>query len=240
MGDEPARADLGNLVLSGRGAPELLNVPGWFEQAADGGDLVAAFNFAVCLAEGVGVERDERQAAQWLRRAAEGVPMAQYWYGRLLVEGRGLNADPAQARVWLARAAKAGIVDAQVMLGELMHNGRGGPPDPAAARNLFAQAAAQGHAGAMFALGVLADGNRDGAGRASAQDWFRQAAERGHPYAQFMLGRYLAHGLAGSTDLVEAQRLLTAAQAAGVTRARLELDRLPRPASAAGLPATAA
>jgi uncharacterized protein len=92
----------------------------------------------------------------------------------------------------------------------------------------------------MFALGVLADGNRDGADRVSAQTWFRRAAERGHPYAQLMLGRYLAHGLAGSTDLAEAQRLLEAAQAAGVTQARLELARLPSLAPVPRLPATAA
>ena len=51
----------------------------WFEQAAASGDLVAAFNFGVCLAEGVGVERDDRKATQWLRRAADGVVNAQYW-----------------------------------------------------------------------------------------------------------------------------------------------------------------
>ena len=70
----------------------------WFEQAADNGDLIAAFNFGVCLAEGVGIERDERRAAQWLRKAAEGVVTAQYWYGRLLAEGRGVEEDEAEGR----------------------------------------------------------------------------------------------------------------------------------------------
>jgi TPR repeat protein len=168
------------------------------------------------------------------------VAMAQYWYGRLLVEGRGVDIDLGEARIWLARAAEAGIAEARVMLGELMLNARGGPPDEAAARGLFEKAAEQGHAGAMFALGVLADSNRDGADRPAAQDWFRQASERGHPYAQLMLGRYLAHGLAGSTDLVEAQRLLTAARAAGVTQAELELERLARSAPASHLVETAA
>ena len=37
----------------------------WFEQAAGSGDMVAAFNFGVCLAEGVGIERDDRRAAMW-------------------------------------------------------------------------------------------------------------------------------------------------------------------------------
>src|SRR5262249_20547565 len=223
MGDEPAQAELGNLVLSGGAVSELLKVGDWFEGGAHMGDPVAAFNLAVCLTEGLGVERDERKAAEWIRRAAESLPVAQYWYGRILTEGRGLEADLTAARVWLGRAAENGIVEAQVMLGEMMLNARGGRRGEGAAGDLFAKAAAQGHAGAMFALGVLADGNGQGADRASAQQWFQQAAERGHPYAQLMLAQYLAHGLAGSTDLHEAQRLLKAAQAAGGRQARVGL-----------------
>jgi TPR repeat protein len=154
----------------------------------------------------------------------------------MLAEGRGVEGDLAAARTWLGRAAENGIAEAQVMLGELLLNARGGPRDQGAAANLFEKAAAQGHAGAMFAMGVLADGEGGEAGRVSAQQWFQQAAERGHPYAQLMLGRYLAYGLAGATDLEEAQRLLLAAQAAGVTRARLELAGL----SGAAVPSTAA
>lgn len=240
MGDRPAQAELGNFVLSGGGASDLLKVGDWFERGANTGDPVAAFNFAVCLTEGLGVERDERKAAEWIRRAAESLPVAQYWYGRTLTEGRGLEADMAEARVWLGRAAENGIVEAQVMLGEMMFNARGGPHDQSAAGDLFAKAAAQGHAGAMFALGVLADSNGQEADRTSAQRWFRQAAERGHPYAQLMLARYLTHGLAGATDLVEAQRLLKAAQAAGVTQARLDLERLSRSDASSLSPATAA
>lgn len=240
MGDQPAQAELGNLVLSGGAASDLLKVGDWFEHGANTGDPVAAFNLAVCLTEGLGVERDEGKAAEWIRRAADSLPAAQYWYGRMLAEGRGVEADLAAARIWLGRAAENGIVEAQVMLGELMFNGRGGPREEAAARDLFAKAAAQGHAGAMFALGVIADGNAAGAERTSAQRWFRQAAERGHPYAQFMLARYLAHGLAGSTDLEEAHRLLKAAQAAGVTQARLDLQRLSRAQAAPSPSVTAA
>jgi hypothetical protein len=55
-----------------------------------------------------------------------------------------------------------------------------------------------------------------------------------------MLARYLAHGLAGATDLVEAQRLLKAAQAAGVTQARLDLERLSHSDVAPSPSATAA
>ncbi len=64
-GDPSAHADLANILLQGAGDPEDgIRTREWFEQAAAAGDLVAAFNFGVCLAEGVGVERDERKAAR--------------------------------------------------------------------------------------------------------------------------------------------------------------------------------
>ena len=46
------------------GTEDAIRTREWFEQAAASGDLVAAFNFGVCLAEGVGVERDDRKAAR--------------------------------------------------------------------------------------------------------------------------------------------------------------------------------
>ena len=96
-GDRQAQADLANLLLSGAGSNEDgQRTRELFEQAAGSGDLVAAFNLGVCLAEGVGVERDDRRAMLWLRRAADGVVNAQYWYGRMLAEGRGIEPDPAE------------------------------------------------------------------------------------------------------------------------------------------------
>ena len=111
------------------GTEDAIRTREWFEQAAASGDLVAAFNFGVCLAEGVGVERDDRKAAEWLRRAADGVVNAQYWYGRMLVEGRGVDANPEEGRAWIKRAADVGMVEAEVLLAEMMLNGRGGPKD---------------------------------------------------------------------------------------------------------------
>jgi TPR repeat protein len=70
-----------------------------FEQAAASGDAVAAYNCAVCLAYGVGVTGDGKLAL-WLREAADQVPHAQFWYGRVLAEGRGApkGADGSHAQ----------------------------------------------------------------------------------------------------------------------------------------------
>ena len=146
-----SHVDLGNLLLRGHGdEQDSIRTREWFEQAAESGDLIAAFNFGVCLAEGVGIERDDRKAAEWLRRAADGVVNAQYWYGRMLVEGRGVEANPEEGRIWIAKAAEVGMIEAQVMLADMMLSGRGGPKDHPAALALFEKAAGQGHVGAMF------------------------------------------------------------------------------------------
>ena len=152
-GDGPARADLGNLLLIGIGEEDdRVRIYKGFEQAAASGDLVAAYNCAVCLSHGVGVARDDREAALWLRKAADQVPSAQFWYGRILTEGRGVNRDLAEGRKWIARAADVGVVDAQVMLGEMMLTGTGGACDPPGALALFQEAAANGHPAALMML----------------------------------------------------------------------------------------
>jgi TPR repeat protein len=152
-GDGPARAELGNLLLIGIGEEDdRVRVYKGFEQAAASGDLVAAYNCAVCLSRGIGVARDDRAAALWLRKAADRVPSAQFWYGRILAEGRGVDRDLAEARKWIARAADVGIVDAQVALGEMMLTGTGGACDPPGALALFQEAAANGHPAALMML----------------------------------------------------------------------------------------
>src|SRR6185436_1267596 len=136
-GDADAQADLATLLRTG-GASTVMGEPPpvhkWFEIAAEQGDLVAAFNYAVCLAEGVGVPRDDVRAAFWLKRAADDLVSAQYWYGRMLAEGRGVPRDDAEAITWFARAAEAGLVEAQVALAERHLNGLGTPRNPQLAK----------------------------------------------------------------------------------------------------------
>ena len=107
------------------------------------------------------MERDERLAAQWMRRAADGVVNAQYWYGRMLVEGRGVQTDAREGRAWIARAAGAGMAEAEVALAQMMVNGSGGRCDLFTARALLEKAAKGGHDGAISALGALNSDRQD-------------------------------------------------------------------------------
>jgi len=193
-GDGSACAEFGNLLLTGMGEEDdRVCLYKEFEQASASGDPVAAYNCAVCLALGVGVARDDSEAALWLRKAADRVPNAQFWYGRVLVEGRGVDRDVAEGRRWIARAAEVGMVDAQVALGEMMLTGAGGACDPPGALALFEKAAASGHPAAMFANGVIYSGVYGVlADHDACQHWFRAAAEHGHPAAQIMPERHVA------------------------------------------------
>ena len=201
-GDGSARAELGNLLLTGMGEEDdRVRIYKGFEQAAASGDPVAAYNCAVCRSHGVGVARDDREAALWLRKAADREPNAQFWYGRVLVEGRGVDRDLAEGRRWIARAAEIGVADAQVALGEMMLTGTGGACDPPGALALFETAAANGHPAGMFATGVVYGGVHGvAANHAAAQYWLRAAAEHGHPAAQLMLDRHVVANAADQAD----------------------------------------
>ena len=236
-GDDLARSDVAALLLKRQTNPRLTEpapVHEWFEKAAESGDAIGAYNFAVCLAEGVGVERDDARAAQWFRRAAENVVNAQYRYGRVLAEGRGVPQDFKEARRWLQEAASKNLLEALLDLAALNIQGLGGPRDDEAACELFERAAAQGNPDAMFALGALYGGGHEIAtDRVRSLSWYRQAAERQHPRAALMLGKYLRAGIATEPDLAEARRWFSIAASAGLAEAKAELATLPPPVEAA-------
>ncbi|MGF7160894.1 hypothetical protein FHS85_002525 [Rhodoligotrophos appendicifer] len=229
-GDSRAQADLAELLQSGSGSALFLEPPPvheWFERAAEEGDLVGAFNYAVCLAEGVGMPRDDERAAFWLKRAAEGVVTAQYWYGRMLAEGRGLEQNEPEAIDWFTRAAQAGLADAQVALAEMILDGRGAPRDYAAAESWFLKALPEGHVGAMFGLGELHSGGHETeADYEVAAEWFAQAAACDHPIACLMLARYAVLGLGGPQDIAAGRRWYETAVSFGVPGAADELATL--------------
>ncbi len=161
-----------------------------FQEVAEAGDMAAAYNVGLCYGEGIGTKRDDEKALIWFRRAAETLPIAQYWCARMLGEGRGAAQDFAEARAWFLRAAEEGFHDAQAAAGEMLANGRGGPPDRARAKIMFSNAAAVGHAGALFALGMLAQGAcGEPADHATAAAFLRLAADKGHAKAREILGQ---------------------------------------------------
>jgi len=172
-GDTDAQASLATLLQTGE-APTLEKDPPpvseWFGRAAEQGDLIGAFNYAVCLAEGVGVPRNDKKAVQWLKRAAEGVVDAQYWYGRMLADGRGVTRDDVEAAAWFVRAAEQGHGHAALMFARYAAQGLGVPQDDEVARQWYLEAESLGVVEASAELAALDETQMSNIGSKTGSD----------------------------------------------------------------------
>lgn len=93
---------------------------GWYEKAADNGDLFAMNNLAALLERGPVALRDASAARRRYAQAARtGFAPAQFNLGRMLAQGIGGTADLDEAAEWLRKAAAAGVPEAQTALDQL-------------------------------------------------------------------------------------------------------------------------
>jgi TPR repeat protein len=121
------------------------------------GDSEAQFRLALVYFLGEEVPRDDAQAVEWFRKAAEqGNPDAQFGLGLLYRDGeRGVPRDDAQAVEWFRKAAEQGYADAQFGLGLMYDMGEGVSEDDAQAVEWYRKAAEQGYAKAQYLLGMM-------------------------------------------------------------------------------------
>jgi TPR repeat protein len=77
-----------------------------FREAAENGHLDSQFNLALMYENGIGIDKDEKEAIIWYRKAAEqGSAFAQYNLAVLYENGRGTAVDFAQANQWYRKAS---------------------------------------------------------------------------------------------------------------------------------------
>ena len=94
---------------------------------------------------GQGVPRDDAEAIQWHRMAADqGSTEAQFSLGYIYANGRGVPQDYVEAAKWFRRAADRGDANAQISLGFMYANGQGVSRDFAEAANWYRRAAERG------------------------------------------------------------------------------------------------
>jgi TPR repeat protein len=179
------------------------------------------------------VAKDEVQAVDWFRRAAEqGDAAAQTNLGQAYREGRGVSKDQAEAVAWFRRAAEQGSGWAQYFLGNAYRTGEGVGRDDAQAVMWWHKGADQGYAfaennlGAMYALG---EGVARDYGRAAY--WLASATRHGHPtsaaHLKKLLGKLPARRLRAATEVRDAPDAAAAAIRMGVARERAyELSRI--------------
>lgn len=89
-------------------------------EAAAKGNSKAAYEVGRHFLEGIGIEKNDDNAIQWLKLAAGSphyVREAMYDLGRMYEQGLGAQADPAKAKEWYEKAAKKGHAGAREKLG---------------------------------------------------------------------------------------------------------------------------
>ena len=91
----------------------------WLKLSADQKNAYGAYYLGRLIAE-----RDNTKTAALFKFAAdEGLPQAQYFYGKALKEGRGVPQDRLSAYIWLTIAVDAGYTAAGADLNELEGGG---------------------------------------------------------------------------------------------------------------------
>ena len=72
---------------------------------------------------GIGVDRDEDKAVEWLNKAAEqGNARAQVWIGGRYLNGTGVEKEEFEAVKWFRKAAEQGHKDAETALQKLQES----------------------------------------------------------------------------------------------------------------------
>lgn len=194
----------------------------WLNQAAKYGHAEAQFELGTMYAYGRGVDKNDAEAAKWLRAAAEqGLDMA------CLVLGIRYNdrQNYPEAEKWFRAAAVRGHAWSQCELGKMCFRGHGVEQNYAEAVKWFRFAAEQGFADAQYNLGVCYwKGVGVERNYTEALTWYRAAAEQGFPNAQFELARMYLNGYGVKEDYAEARKWLRAAAAQGHAAAQRVLD----------------
>eukprot|EP00935_MAST-01C_sp_MAST-1C-sp1_P001411 g1411.t1 len=146
-------------------------------------------DLGVMFSEGRAVERNQKKAVQWFRKAAElGDPLAQINLGACYIHGDGVAQSNETAVEWYTRAVEQGSEQAESALGWMYAQGRGVPRDWETAIELLKQAADKGSQQAERRLGLLYyQGNAaDNVPQSFelAAEWWLKAATKGDAKAQ--------------------------------------------------------
>lgn len=195
------------------------------EAAAARGEPSAHTLIGRIYAEGLGVPRDDKRAAEWFEKGAKlGDVNAEFAIGLMKAEGRGVAKDLAAAATHFEAAAKTGHPAANYNLGLLFLKGEGKPENPYRAAAHIRFAAEKGLAAAQYDLGTL---YQHGLGvqndAAEASRWIRAAADQGMTVAKYEYAVMLLRGLGLTADEPKAISYLKAAAEDGIAGAQNRL-----------------
>jgi TPR repeat protein len=157
-----------------------------FRDAAERGDRLAQFDYAMMLINGEGVTANADEGLRWLKRAAAAnMTQAQYVYGRMFDDGEFVARDPAEAHRWFLKAARQGHVEAELALANQFLDGRGTSRDNRQAFVWYKQAADAGEPTAQYVTASFYELGGDGVERNLniARAYYAAAAAQGDEVA---------------------------------------------------------
>ncbi|MGM3274925.1 tetratricopeptide repeat protein [Ralstonia sp. 24A2] len=154
-----------------------------FAEAAQRGNRLAQFNYAMMLMRGEGTVARPEEAVKWLRRAADNqMTHAQFAYGELYERGELVPRSLEEANKWYERAATGGHVEAQRALATNYFTGRGVLRDYGRAFAWYRKAAEGGDAPSQYIVGSYYERGEPGVvpqDIEQAKNWYGKAAAQG-------------------------------------------------------------
>jgi len=179
----------------------------WYNYGAQLDEPSCVTNVGIFYLMGLGVEKNEREAARYLKRAyGMGNAMAGYNLGILYENGIVFNKDVDKAFDIFDKASSLGSKEATRHLGIMYYTGSGVGRNPRMAVEYFRRAANMGDFDAQYNLGVcLINGEgiepkaKDGVG------WITAAAMNGSAKAQFRMGEICETGKFVQQDIKKAR-----------------------------------
>ena len=195
----------------------------WFRRAAEAGNAAGAYNLAVCLEHGWGVERDLIDAFRFYSQAASEEPEARLRRALLLYHGipdateeasgakrPGIPADREGALRELGELHESGHpVAGRELAALIFHDPELLKTREAELRPLLERAVAAGDPEAMTLLGEFWRRGVGGPGDAAqARVWWERAATAGAPEAMMFLAGALEFGQGGAADPARAYELV--------------------------------
>jgi len=195
------------------------------------GDAAAQTLVAEIYSRGLGIKRDEAEAARWYQAAAEqGVPAAQFQYALLLLDGRFVPKDEEQAFALMEDAANAGNALAQFNLAQMIVTRSRSPEAMKRAAAFYEKAARAGVPDAQYAMAQLYANGVGGksVNEVEARRWLTLAARRNFDTAQLELGTWMVQGIGGERDEAGGFAWLKAAAEGGNVAAQNRVAKLYR------------
>ncbi|KAL0240934.1 hypothetical protein GEMRC1_006170 [Eukaryota sp. GEM-RC1] len=218
-----------------------------YQEAAERGDAEAMVNLGNCFLNGIGVNKNERQAVYWfleahskgnsnLRRslgksinwcqqhAEFGDQLAMTALGYCFYYGEGTKQDYLKAVYWFQIASDLGHSGAMFNLGCCYKSEKGVPQDHSKAVQWYQNAATLGDSRAMNNLGnCYKNGHGIKQNHSMAVKWYQKAADLGSPRAMISLGSCYYNGLGVKQNQSKAVRYYQDAAELGLPGAMFNL-----------------